>query len=403
MATAVAEAAAVDRATVEATREASPWRFVLAVWLGSRLFFLAAGGLAQLLVQTAWHGAAFRFERPGLLSLWATWDGAWYEDIARNGYSSKTSTAFFPLYPALVRTGTMLGLPPALAGIVVSLIAFAFALYFVYALAADIWDVHVARCVVLALAFFPTSFYFNAVYTESLFVALAAGAVWAALVRRSLVLAAGFGFFAAMTRNAGVLVLLPLAHEALRQRWRARALVVLAAVPAGLGAYMLYLKARWLSPLTFSYVQQQSWGRHLTDPATTLADSWRAARAAAPWANDPHLIFQGTESNPALLASNTYGFVFLCVAVVLLAVGAAWLPRGLWLFAFAAVLLPLLTPIPGFPLMGFPRYVLAAFPLFFVVGKLLARSTALLVSWLVVSAGFGVFLTAMFATWRWVA
>ena len=41
----------------------------------------------------------------------------------------------------------------------------------------------------LTLAVFPTSFFFNAVYTESLFLALSAGSIWALRVRRDLLLA----------------------------------------------------------------------------------------------------------------------------------------------------------------------------------------------------------------------
>jgi hypothetical protein len=375
------------------------------VWLASRAFFITVGGLAQLFVTTAWHGNVFRFEEGGFLSYWATWDGAWFESVARHGYADKSATAFFPLFPALVRTGTTLGLSPAPAGVLISLTAFLFALYFLYEIANDIWGRHVARCSTLAFAFFPTSFYFNAVYSESLFLALVLAALWAVRVERSLVPATAFGCFAAMTRNAGVLVLIPLVFELARQRrsWGWRGVAPLLAVPAGLGLYMLYLQSKWLSPLTFSYVQRQTWGRNLTDPVQTLADAWRSARSAAPWANDPHLILHGSESNPALLASNTYNFAFLCLALLLLLAGIVWLPPGLWLYAFAAVLLPLLTPVGNFPLIGFPRYMLAAFPLFFVLGRALARSDAALVAWIGLSAAFGGFLTVMFVTWRWVA
>src|SRR5918912_2573706 len=94
-------------------------RFALGVWLASRAFFLVVGALGSALVVNAWHANVFRFTPPGTLSYWATWDGSWYEDIARLGYADATSTAFFPLYPLLVRGGVEIGLPPALAGIVI--------------------------------------------------------------------------------------------------------------------------------------------------------------------------------------------------------------------------------------------------------------------------------------------
>src|SRR5919205_840229 len=196
-------------------------RFVVGVWVASRAFFMVTGALGSALVINAWHANVFRFTPPGTLSYWATWDGAWYEDI--------------------VRRGTELGLPPAVSGIVISLTAFAAALYFFHALAVDYVGPRAAEAATLALAFFPTAFYFNAVYTESLFLALTTGALWAIRIRGNVVVAAVLGYFASATRNAGVLILLPLAGELWRRRrqlaWDDVALVAL--VPGGLLAYML--------------------------------------------------------------------------------------------------------------------------------------------------------------------
>jgi hypothetical protein len=62
-----------------------------------------------------------------------------------------------------------------------------------------------------------------------------------------------------------------------------------------------------------------------------------------------------------------------------------------------------LTPSPLFPLMSLPRFMLGAFPLFFVLGYLLSRNRPALYLWLLVSGGLSAALTAMFVTWRWVA
>jgi hypothetical protein len=53
--------------------------------------------------------------------------------------------------------------------------------------------------------------------------------------------------------------------------------------------------------------------------------------------------------------------------------------------------------------MSMPRFLLAAFPIFVALGLLLSRSRTVLVVWLVFSTTFGILLTAMFVTWRWVA
>ena len=84
-----------------------------------------------------------------------------------------------------------------------SLLALPFAFYFVYNIAREGFGERAARATVLTLALFPTSFFFNAVYTESLFLALSAGSIWALRVRRDLLLACCFSWFATATRNVG--------------------------------------------------------------------------------------------------------------------------------------------------------------------------------------------------------
>ena len=79
------------------------------------------------------------------------------------------------------------------------------------------------------------------------------------------------------------------------------------------------------------------------------------------------------------------------------------LPPGLSLYNLIVVLLPVLTPAPSFPLMSLPRFMLAAFPVFLVLGYLLSRVRPVLVLWLLLSTGAGVALTTLFTTWRWVA
>ena len=103
-------------------------------------------------------------EQPGLLSYWAHWDGAWYTEIAAAGYIARApeSTAFFPVFPMIMRVGSVLGGGPALWGVLVSLVATAFALYFLYRIAEKFRGKNVARATTFAFAFFPTAFYLNA-------------------------------------------------------------------------------------------------------------------------------------------------------------------------------------------------------------------------------------------------
>ena len=382
------------------------WAFVLIVFALSRLLFLGVGFLAAAYLPWA-EPAGDPLEPPGVLNYWAHWDGAWYSEIATDGYGgrSPTSTAFFPLYPMLMRLGISLGGGPALWGVLISLLATPVALFFLYRIAENLYDSRAARAATLALAFFPTAFFLNAVYSEALFLALSAGAVWATLVRRNLLLAGLLGSLAAATRNLGVILLLPLFLEWLRYRreFGLRGLAGLALVPAGFLGYAGFLWGRFGDPLVFARQQDEYWGRELTNPFTTLGDAWQAARDGARYLFDPRTLFLNTSATPALEASNTLNFAFLIFFLGLLAVGFVVLPPGLSLYNLIVVLLPVLTPAPSFPLMSLPRFMLAAFPVFLVLGYLLSRARPVLVLWLLLSTGAGVALTTLFTTWRWVA
>ncbi len=382
------------------------WTFVLAVFVLSRLLFMGAGALAAAYLPRAEPGGD-PLEPAGFLSYWAHWDGAWYSQISTDGYGERApvSTAFFPLYPLLVRLGTALWGGPALWGVLVSLLSTLLALFFVYRIAERLYDERAARGAALALALFPTAFFLNAVYTEALFLALTAGTYWAAAVRRDLLLAGLLGSLAAVTRNLGVLLLLPLFFEWLRHRrefgWRG--LLGLSLVPAGLLAYAAFLWGRFGDPLLFAAQQSAYWGRELTSPVATAAGAWRAAGDGARYLLDPGTLFLSTSAGPTLEASNTLNLAFLALFLILMGIGFAVLPPGLSIYTFILVLLPVLTPSPSFPLMSLPRFMLGAFPIFLVLGFLLSRSRSALVIWLVLSSGVGVALTVLFTTWRWVA
>lgn len=351
--------------------------------------------------------ASDMLESPGVLNYWAHWDGAWYAQIAVEGYGARApvSTAFFPVFPMIVRVGSAIGGGPAIWGVAVSLVATVFALYFLYGLAEKLFDREAARAATLAFAFFPTAFFLNAAYTEALFLAFAAGSLWAAHVRRDLLLAGILGAFAAATRSPGVILLVPLAYEWLRNRrefgWRGA--WELSLVPVGLLGYAIYLWSQFGEPLIFARAQATYWGRALTNPLVTLQNSWTDARDGLSYVLDPATLFLDPSAGPSLEASGVVNIVFLALFLVLMVIGAFVLPPELSLYSFFTMLVHILTPSPLIPLLGVPRFVLEAFPLFLVFGLLLSRSRPALVAWLLVSGSLGMALTTLFVTWRWVA
>jgi hypothetical protein len=396
------------------SRKSTGVAFVLAVYAASRLFYLISGSLLAYLVPTSSFQRVTLDVPSGSLNIWSHWDGEHYVTLALGGYlhpPDNVSPAFFPLYPLLLRSfAELFGGPiskEALSvwGPLISLLFLPFAFYFIYHIALEGWGERVARGTVLILAFFPTTFFLNAAYTESLFLALSAGSMWAMRVRKDLLLACVLAGFAAATRNVGIFLVVPLMYEWIKDverfRWRG---VYLLLAPGGLFAYMVYLWVRFGDPLLF-YSAQESWGRQATGPLDTASRAWRAAVEGASRLLDPDLWAHPTLSNVANQlagASNFFNLAFFVFAMVVLLAGSRYLPLSLTVYGLLLVAPATLFGTPGRPLMGTPRYVLVAFPVFIVLA-LLFRNRVLLGGWLVVSTLVSLVLCGLFVSWRFVA
>jgi len=192
-----------------------------------------------------------------------------------------------------------------------------------------------------------------------------------------------------------------LLRDARHYRWRG---AYLALAPSGLIFYAAYLWWRFGNPLLF-YTDQGKWGRQAADPLATAGRVWEAAVEGSVRLLDPRLW-----ADPSLVnlanhlegANNLYNLVFFVFAGVVLIAGLRDLPPDLSVYAFLLVAPATLFGTPASPLMGTPRYVLVAFPLFIVLG-LLYRNRPLFVGWLVLSTAASLVLCALFVSWRFVA
>jgi hypothetical protein len=399
---------------IKESRTSTGVAFVLAVYAASRLFYLISGSLLAYLVPTSSFQRVTLDMPSGSMNIWSHWDGEHYVTLAMGGYLNppdNVSPAFFPLYPLLMRSfAELFGGPiskEALSvwGPLISLLFLPFAFYFIYHIALEGWGERVARGTILILAFFPTTFFLNAAYTESLFLALSAGSMWAMRVRKDLLLACVLAGFAAATRNVGIFLVVPLIYEWIkyveRFRWRG---VYLLLAPGGLFAYMVYLWVRFGDPLLF-YSAQESWGRQATGPLDTASRAWGAAVEGAGRLLDPDLWTHSSLSNVVNQlagASNFFNLAFLVFAAVVLVAGSRYLPLSLTAYGLLLVAPAAFFGTPGSPLMGTPRYVLVAFPVFIVLA-LLFRNRVLLGGWLVVSTLISLVLCGLFVSWRFVA
>ncbi|HLI89908.1 MAG TPA: mannosyltransferase family protein, partial [Ktedonobacteraceae bacterium] len=187
----------------------TPYREILWLFIITRLLLVIVTYFGYILF-TAANYTSTPVNVAGLLTSWNHWDAANYVRIAQYGYQSRFDLAFFPLFPLMISLiAHVLGSwSYLLAGTLISNGALLAALFVIYQLAADVAGDEVAHRTLLYLCIFPTALFFFAAYNESLFILLTAGA-FLAMRRQRWWLVGILGFFAALTRAAGVLLVVP--------------------------------------------------------------------------------------------------------------------------------------------------------------------------------------------------
>lgn len=263
----------------------TPWRWAVAVALATRVAFLTVAWAAAWLLSTGTQGRLTE----GFLGMWSRWDGTILLRIAERGYTPQGdphATAFFPLFPLLVRGFSHLGFSPLVAAMTINTAATIVALAFLYRLAEEELGPGAGRRAALYLALFPTAVFLIAPYTEPLFLAGAIPAFYFA--RRGRWEWVGLPAAVAMgARFAGVFLLIGLAVEFLRRRdftakRAARAAAALAVGALPLLAYALYLSRTRGDAFYFFTDQRLGWGRQYVGLRESFLATWRTWNGGYP-------------------------------------------------------------------------------------------------------------------------
>jgi hypothetical protein len=358
------------------------------------------------------------------------WDGTWYSLIAEQGYDPGMSAtaAFFPLYPWLMQLGSdITGLPVETIGWIVSHLAFLGALVMAYKLVRLDFSEKVARSTLVAVAVFPTAFFFSAIYTESLFFFLSVTTLWAAR-KNDWLLAVIMCFFATMTRSAGIMLGAPLAVLFIQQhgwdlkRWFPKALLALIP-PMGLVIFGWFLTRQDLSFLGWQE-QQWQWNRFSAHPGRTFQCVFQGCEETVRgfggnygatvhpvsfrwldelFGNFSWSFLTSSEFRYMVGQSQVLDVTFTIVAFILILVGLKKLPLFYSFWTIPPMIVPLLAPSSVFPLMSMPRFVLPLLPLFVMAVLLLENHRKLAIGLASASGVLLVLLTSQFALWYWVA
>lgn len=206
------------------------------------------------------------------LGVWERFDTLWYIHIAGNGYDMPEAVVFYPLYPFLVRTVSLVVGQPLVAALFVSSVSAFFLFWGLHKLLRLDLPAEVVNRSLLLYSIWPASFVFFAGYIESLVIALMVWSIYFGRTGRWWC-AGVAGFLAGMAKPVGSLVVVALAVLAWRERkWRtAPAVLCLLSTPA----FLLWLRLSGHILPVLAY--EKYWRTEVAPPWATLSDLIRDA------------------------------------------------------------------------------------------------------------------------------
>ncbi len=295
--------------------------------------------------------------------IWSRWDAINYQRLANHWYlptgDERNLIVYYPLYPLLTRiTNYAMGDIKVSALLVANLASLAGLLFF-YRLARLNFEPPGALTALAALMLFPTSYFFNAPYTEGLFLLTGVASFYAAR-RQKWLLAGVTGGLAALTRVTG-LALIPALLVEFYLQWRSKRSLwpqafFLLLIPLFFSWY-LYLNYSILGdPFAFSDIIKNHWYKEFSWP-------WQGMQLAL------NKIGQFPFSSFAL----THGVGEFAAGIFLLVLSIFSVRRLRFSYAVFIIAVTCLVLSTSY-LMSTPRYILSAFPLFLVFGNVHGNS-----------------------------
>lgn len=398
-----------------------PWRTILvqgaAIWLATRLALLLFTSVAVYFGGQATQAQLAANPANTLLSTWNHWDAVWYVRISQHGYFNIESTAFFPLYPILIRAVTLVVGQGhiLLAAMLVSNAAALGAYVGMGFFAANEDGLASATPAMRMLAVYPLAFFLAAPYTEPLFVAFSVFSLFF-MRRGQWRWASACATLAALTRPTGAILYLPLLWEFARQHgwlrpewirggWRVTIrdmldlrhssllldlACVVASVPAGFALFGGYLGLRFGHPLIFLHVQDYFWHRQNVPIWQTLPAAIHRLLITPDWSY--------WQSRQLVDVLPVFAFGLLTLLTI------RRMPFAFSLYTLGLIYLAIMSPMPSGPvlLISAGRFLVAAAPVFLLLARWTIRRP-----WLdLLLTSSGIFLQAilalLFLTGRWI-
>lgn len=233
----------------------------------SRFFIYAIGHYAYC----TWYGVSHEFSF--FTRIFARSDAPHYLDIARDGYVqyglNRYWLVFLPLYPWTVKLINFIFNDMYFSSYFISNLYLCIAAFYLYETVFDFYGKKAAGWAVALLLLYPASFFYAGPFTESLFVMLTI-LVFYNMHRSNFAAACLFAFFAALTRNIGVFLAIPIGMEILfkynpirSKDWKLffKKAAWLLLIPLGTIIYLVLNYAVTGDPLKFLAFEHEYWGQ----------------------------------------------------------------------------------------------------------------------------------------------
>ncbi len=216
-----------------------------------------------------------------LWPIWVRWDGPHYIDIAKFGYQTTGEPAlfivFYPLYPILIKISSFFFNDYLFSTILVSTIFSVLTSIVLFELVLLDHSRKVAILSVFFLHLFPTAYFFQASYTESLFLFSSLGTIY--FYRKKYFMLSGiFGLLSTMTRINGVL-LIPLLLFESNFKLTSKKLLTLILTPIGFVIYLLINKYYFGDFFYFQKPLLSNWYKKFEWPWISLKNSYYFANS----------------------------------------------------------------------------------------------------------------------------
>lgn len=314
-----------------------------------------------------------------LFTRWVKWDGPHYLEIAKNGYQTIGEPAlfivFYPLYPLLIWLSHFVISDFQTAAILLSTFFSFTASIALFELTLMDFNRKTAILAVWFLNIFPTAYFLQSAYTESLFLTVSLLTVF--FYRKRIFFQSGLaGALASLTRVNGILLLPILLMET---KNLGKNLITLLLIPLGFSVYLIINYLTFGEPFYFSKVLSSHWYKQFAWPWTSIQNLINFYQSQT---GDYYWLFL-TELITIFLLFITTIFVYLKIR------------KSYGIYMFCNLLLFTSTSF----IMSTPRYALILFPIY--IGLALIKNKLILTIISIIFLVLLFTLANLYIQWRW--